>query len=93
MKYFEWDEKKNEWLKRERGVSFENIILAIIDGHVLDNIIHPNQGRYARQHMYIVEFEEYAFSVPYVMNQEKIFLKTIFPSRKYTKQYIEKGDI
>lgn len=93
MKYFEWDEKKNEWLKEMRGISFEKIILAIIEGHVLDNIVHPNQGKYAGQHMYIVEFDDYAFSVPYVEDREKIFLKTIFPSRKYTKQYIEKGGL
>lgn len=93
MKYFEWDEQKNALLKDMRGISFEKIILAIIEGHVLDNIVHPNQGKYAGQLMYIVEVDEYAFSVPYVADKDKIFLKTIFPSRKYTKQYIEKGEV
>lgn len=91
MKYFEWDEKKNEWLKEHRGIAFEKIIVAIIDGAVLDDVVHPNRGKYARQRMYIVEVDDYAFAVPYIADDKKIFVKTIFPSRKYTKQYIEKG--
>lgn len=93
MKYFEWDEKKNEWLKEMRSVSFERVIMAIIDGKEFGRVDHPNQKRYPGQKMYVVEIDEHAFVVPFVEDKEKLFLKTIYPSRKYTKQFVEKGDV
>lgn len=93
MQYFEWDEKKNEWLKANRGISFEEVVTAINEGRVIKKIIHPNQQRYAGQNMYIIEIDEYAFIVPCIEDEEKIFLKTIYPSRKFTRDYIEKGGV
>lgn len=93
MKYIEWDEEKNEKLKRERGISFEQAVSAIFEGKVLGKINHPNQRQYPGQKIYIIEIGEYAYAVPYVEDADKIFLKTIFPNRKYTKQFIEKGGI
>ncbi|MBI2009800.1 MAG: toxin [Candidatus Chisholmbacteria bacterium] len=91
MKYIEWDEEKNRKLKRERGVSFEQAVGAILAGTVLGKIDHPNQKRYPGQKIYVIEIEEYAFVIPYIEDEKKIFLKTMFPNRKYTKQFIEKG--
>lgn len=91
MKFIAWDVQKNEKLKRERGISFEDVMNAIVEGSLLIILDHPNKKRYAYQKMYVIEFHGYAYGVPCVENEETIFMKTIFPSRKYTKQYLEKG--
>jgi len=89
VKPADWSAEKNEWLKEERGVSFEEVILAIFDEKVLTIIYHPSQKRYPGQRLYVVELHDYAYVVPFVEDEQKIFLKTIFPSRKYTKDFIE----
>lgn len=93
VKYYAWDERKNSWLREARGVSFEAVVVAIHEGALLAIINHPNQRQYPGQKMFIVELFEYAYVIPFVEDEEKVFLKTIFPSRKYTKQFIEKGGI
>ena len=90
MKYFNWSHEKNELLKAERGISFEEIVLLIESGHILG--IEENPAR-TNQKIYILEIENYAFVVPFVKNQNEIFLKTAFPSRKYTKRFGLKGEI
>ena len=72
----------------ERGVSFEEIVFAIENGKVLDIIEHPNAAKYRNQKMYIVEWNDYAYLVPFVEDRETVFLKTIIPSRKATKRYL-----
>lgn len=92
MKYFDWDEEKDQRLEIERDVCFEDIEIAIEEGRVLDDVDHPNKKRYPNQRMLIVEIEKYAYFVPYVEDEEKIFFKTVIPSRKATKKYlIDKG--
>ncbi len=92
MKYFDWDEKKNAKLKELREVSFEDVQIAVELGKVLDDIEHPNKKRYSNQRILVVEIENYAYYVPYVEDQDKIFLKTIFPSRRATKKYLYGGE-
>ncbi|MDJ0818252.1 MAG: toxin [Desulfobacterales bacterium] len=92
MKPFDWDEEKNKWLKEEREVSFEQVVFSIENGKLLDIIKHPNRAKYKNQRIYVIEIEGYAYMVPYVEDDEIIFLKTIFPSRKYTKMYLKKGE-
>ncbi len=88
----EWSDLKNELLKTERGVSFEDVQTAIQEGRILDNKVHSNKARYPNQRILIVEINDYAYLVPYVTKDEQtIFLKTIIPSRKATKDYL-KGD-
>ena len=90
MKYLTWSLEKNELLKAERGISFEEIALLIESDHILgieENPARPNQK------IYILEIENYAFIVPFVENQNEIFLKTAFPSRKYTRRFGLKGEI
>jgi hypothetical protein len=89
MKYLNWNFKKNEILKVERGISFEEIVYLIESGQILG--IEENPGR-PNQKMYILEIENYAIVVPFVENDNEIFLKTAFPSRKYTKHYGLKGE-
>lgn len=88
MKYFAWDEAKNEWLKTERGVGFEEIVFHIERGDLLDILEHPNPKRYAGQRIFVVRREDYVYLVPYVEDDRFVFLKTIIPSRKATKQYL-----
>jgi len=93
VKYFDWSDDKNEYLKRERGISFEDAVLAILEGRLLTIIQQPNQLQYPGQRIYVVEIQDYAYVIPYIEDNDKIFLKTMYPSRKYTKLFIEKGDI
>ncbi len=88
MKYYDWDEEKNELLKRIRGVSFEQVVLAIEIGDLVDRLKHPNPARYPNQKVFLVKIEDYIYSVPYIEENDKIFLKTIIPNRKATKKYL-----
>ncbi len=89
MKYLNWSSEKNEILKRERGICFDEIAYLIEAGQIIG--IEENPG-YPNQRMYILEIENYAVIVPYVENDTEIFLKTAFPSRRYTKRYGLKGE-
>lgn len=89
MKYFDWNDAKNEILKKARGVSFEQVELAIASGDLIDRIKHPNPEKYPNQKVFLVRIEDYIYSVPYVEDHEKIFLKTIIPNRKATREYLE----
>jgi len=87
-KIYVWDDEKNERLKVERNISFEEIVFHIANGEVLDIVEHPNQAKYKGQKMFIVKINDYAWLVPFVETDEEVFLKTIIPSRKATKKYI-----
>lgn len=89
MEYYQWSVKKNRQLKAERGVSFEQVVMHIHRGDVLQIFEHPNQNRYPRQQILVVKIEEYAYLVPFVENDEGRFLKTIIPSRKATRDYLK----
>jgi len=88
VKYFAWDEAKNEKLKTERGVGFEDIVFHIERGDVLDILEHPNRQRYGGQRVFVIQRDDYVYLVPFVEDEKLIFLKTIIPSRKATKQYL-----
>jgi len=90
MKYFDWDPQKNKELKEKRGVSFEEVMLMLKKGDVLDLFDHPNQTKYPGQKIFIVKINNYCFMVPYIEDSEKYFLKTVIPSRKATKKYLFK---
>ena len=90
MKYFDWNNQKNEKLKQEREISFEEIVIAIEEGKILDIIENPKKDKYASQQVFVIEIDNYAYLVPFVEDEEKVFLKTIIPSRKATKKYLIK---
>jgi uncharacterized DUF497 family protein len=90
VKHFSWDPCKNEALRAERGVSFEEIVFHIERGDILDILEHPNQERYEGQRVFVVRRGDYAYLVPFVEDQEYVFLKTIIPSRKATRKYLGK---
>lgn len=89
MLNFEWNAEKNEKLILERDVSFKQMILQMKNGHILDIINHPDSKKYPNQQIFIVEFNDYAYMIPFVKNESGFFLKTIIPSRKATKQYLK----
>jgi hypothetical protein len=88
MKPFRWNHDKNELLKNERGISFELIALAIEAGGLLDELRHPNTGKYPNQSVLVVTFDGYVYLVPYVEEPDFYFLKTVVPSRKATRDYL-----
>ena len=88
MKVYDWKDEKNEWLRKERGLTFEDVVFHLAHGGLLDTIEHPNQRQYPGQRIFIVDVEGYACLVPFVENGEVIFLKTVIPSRKMTRQYL-----
>jgi len=92
MKHFAWNPEKNEFLLHERGISFERVIYLIENNGVIDIVNHPSQNKYPDQKMFILNIENYAYLVPFVEDDKEIFLKTIIPSRKATKRYLEVND-
>ncbi len=93
-KIIQYSFEKNELLKQQRGVDFEDVILAIENGYLLDDIKHPNPKKYPHQNIFIIliEIKNYIYYVPYVEDENTIFLKTIIPSRKLNKKYGGRDD-
>ena len=88
VKYFDWDDAKNAKLRAERGIGFEDIVFHIERGGLLDVLEHPNPDCYAGQRIYVVRRDVDVYLVPFVEDEQTVFLKTIIPSRKATKQYL-----
>jgi uncharacterized DUF497 family protein len=89
MRHFVWNSEKNTQLIRERGISFERVIFHIERDEILDVVKHPNPSKYPNQRMFILDIGNYAYLVPFVETKTEIFLKTIIPSRKATRKYLE----
>jgi len=92
MKPFRWNAEKNETLSSERGISFESIVVAIESGGLLDILAHPNQSKYPRQRVLVVSCDNYAYLVPFIEEEDYFFLKTVIPSRKATRDYLNQGE-
>ena len=88
MKVFRWDNEKNELLRNNRGVCFEQVIILMERADVLETVEHPNQNKYPGQKIATVMIDDYAYLVPYVQKNDEIFLKTIIPSRKATNKFM-----
>ncbi len=88
-KQIRFSQEKNALLKAERGVGFEDVLLAIELGNVLEDLAHPNAERYPDQSVLIIfiNIKNYVYIVPYVEDESTIFLKTIIPSRKMNTRY------
>jgi hypothetical protein len=83
-----WSAEKNLSLKAERGVSFEEVLSAISQGGLLCVMDHPNRTKYRHQKMLVVRIRDYAYLVPCVESDSEIFLKSIMPNRKATRQFL-----
>jgi len=92
QKIIRYSLEKNEVLREQRDISFEDVILAIENGNLLDDIKHPNKDKYPNQNIFIilVKIKDYVYLVPYVEDDKSIFLKTIIPSRQMNKKYNKK---
>jgi len=88
MSKFDWDDEKNLFLEKTRGIDFEDVVFHIENGDVLEVIRHPNKDRYPNQNIIILNVEGYVYLVPYVKAKGTRFLKTIIPSRKATREYL-----
>ena len=89
MKPFRWNHKKNEQLKNQRGISFEQIVLAIEADGLLDVLQHSNREKYPNQRLLVVAVEQYVYLIPYVEEAGYYFLNTVIPSRKATRDYLK----
>lgn len=91
MIIYNWNKDKNILLKETRGISFEQVVMHIENGDLIDIIEHPNSQKYADQKILVININNYIYTVPFVENNDERFLKTIIPSRQFTKKYL--GDI
>jgi hypothetical protein len=92
MKPFRWSPEKNEQLQLDRGISFENMVVAIDSGGLLDILAHPNLAKYPNQKVLVVASDGYAYLVPFVREDDHFFLKTAIPSRKATRDHLNQGE-
>ena len=90
MDEFDWNDEKNEELRKNRGISFEDVVFHIKNGDIIDIIEHQNKKKYPNQKIAIINIDGYAYMIPYVIDGQTKFLKTILPSRKATKRYLRK---
>jgi len=88
MKTINWNKEKSQALKKSRKIGFEDVVFYIERGEILDDYAHPNQRGYPGQRIMVIVIDNYAYLVPYVENEEELFLKTIIPSRKTTQKYL-----
>lgn len=91
MKPFRWGVGKNAEPLLERGVTFENVVVAIEAGGLLDMPEHPNRSRFPGRRILVVTWDGYVYLVPFVEKQDHYSLKTAIPSRKATRQYLDQG--
>jgi hypothetical protein len=90
-KTYNWNAEKNQMLIQERGISFERVLFEISMGNEVAVVMHPNQERYPGQMISVVAVDDYIYLVPFVETESEIFLKTIIPSRKVTRQFRSKS--
>ena len=88
LDYYRWNYEKNLKLKAGRGISFEQVVMHIERGDILDVVQHPNQGKYPNQQIIVVDIDNYAYLIPFVEDENGKYLKTIIPSRKVTRDYL-----
>lgn len=89
MSHYTWNIEKNAELIKLRGISFELIIYHIERDGLLKVIDHPNKEKYLHQKMFVVNINDYVYLVLFVESDTEVFLKTVIPSRKATKKYLE----
>ncbi len=88
MKVINWSSEKNQELIADRGVSFEDVVFYLQQGALIDDIEHPNSSKYPNQRIFVLNIDDYVYLVPYIEVRNEIYLKTVIPSRKATKQYL-----
>ena len=92
MKSFDWNPEKNQKLIEEQSFSFEDACYYLLNGGLVDDVSHPNPEKYPNQRIFVIDVEGYAYLIPYIESEQHIFLKTIIPSRKATRDYLGETD-
>lgn len=89
MKRIVWDKEKAKLIEAnyDRKITFERCAIAIENGDILDDRGNPARDG---QRILILDIDGYAYVVPYVEDNKAIYLKTVFPSRKYTKEFFDR---
>ena len=59
---------------------------------MLDILAHPNPSKYPKQKLLVVACDGYVYLVPFVEQDDHFFLKTVIPSRKATRDYLNPGE-
>ena len=84
-----WDNQKAEKLLRERDISVEAIADMLMRNEFLEILENP---RHPDQMMFIISYKEYTHAVPFIIDAEdRVVLKTVYPSRKHHKHFGGKG--
>ena len=91
---YNWNDDKNEELKQKRKISFEEIVICLNEKRIRAVLEHPNKEKYTNQCLYLIEYKNYIYVVPFIENKDEneIFLKTIYPSREYTRKYLKRRE-
>ena len=85
---YNWNKDKNILLKKTRGISFEQVVMHIENGDLIDIIKHPNSQKYSNQKILVINVNDYIYTVPFVEKNDERFLKTLIPNRQFTKKYL-----
>ena len=85
---YNWNKDKNILLKKTRGISFEQVVMHIENGDLIDIIKYPNSQKYSNQKILVINVNDYIYTVPFVENNDERFLKTLIPNRQFTKKYL-----
>ena len=94
MPIYHWDAQKDALLQRARGISFRDVVRHIQPGGLLDTIKRPNPLRHPGPRIFIVRIgnyayiENYAWRVPFETTETGLFLRTAYPSRESTLDYL-----
>jgi len=86
---FDWSDEKDQILRKERGIGFQDIVFHLDRGDLIAIAEHPNTEKYPNQMIMYVQVESYIYMVPYIQSGDLKFLKTIIPSRKATRKFLE----
>jgi uncharacterized DUF497 family protein len=86
-----WNSQKSKELQVKRNICFEDVVWKLIKGEVIADLLNPNQDKYPNQRLFVIEFKSYVYVIPYTQ-EDDIFLKTIYPSRKLTERFIKGGN-
>jgi uncharacterized DUF497 family protein len=89
INHFDWNQRKNEELKKLRGIDFEEIVTALKHTEFFEVQAHYNKVKYGHQQILFIEVKNFIYLVPFVTSDNKIFLKTLFRSKKFTKLLIK----
>ena len=90
MKPIRFNKDKDKVLKEKRGIGFKDVIKEMGAGKIVTVRKHPNTKKFPSQKIMLINIKNYIFVIPYIETEKEIFLKTIYKSRKYTKEFINK---